>query len=633
MTAAARVDQASVIAALLAALARDDMRAVLETVEQANLNAPDVFPAVLRTAGFHVVREPLHYRKLHNAWTRAGRPALKPAARTLKIEVISDFTAQGLAPYLEFFCALYGLHAEVRFAAYDSVEHAAYTPLAESHADVSFLLLSDHWARRWIGAGPVEAERLAEAEAVLRRLLTALSKNRVGPVVVATLGPGAWPAPGGALNASRFVGHAAALARLNDVIVGTASNRLLPLDLNQALHRAGGIDAVATAGYLRSRAAFSERGLLVIARELAAGLAQLFGRAHRAVLTDWDNTLWGGEVGELGSLGVVCGQETADALGYFLVQAYLRDLMSTGIILAAVSRNAPDVARILDENPNLALQRADFACLAIGWGRKSQSVHDVQQQLKFGTDLMLFIDDSPVELVDVLVRHPDIDVVLAGPTPEHTLDRLASGSFFGLLTVTDEDRERPARAAAIAQQHQDLAGSSDLGAFLASLGMRLTVAGVSDANAARVLQLLQKTNQFNLTNRRHTEPDLQRLKQQGARIGVFSYSDRFGPQGVIGLIILADTGDTCEIDTWLMSCRVLNRGVEAAMLTWVIREAGDREIVGRYVASEKNGLVAEHYPRLGFRRIDSDSGQVYGLSAAEHTGRPIQHYLECSDDA
>jgi FkbH-like protein len=619
------------ITGLLSALSAGDTSAGVAIVQEAVGEASDALPTLLRTAAFHVVREPMYYKKLLNLWVRSGRPELKPAARAIRIELLSDGTVNGIAPYLELFCALYGLSATIEIGAYDSVEHVAFSGDTASGFDITLVLLSDHWLRRWIGAGPVDPARLGEAEAMLRRLVTGLDRARANPVVMSAFGPGAWAAPGSIVRTGELVGHGVAVARLNEVIVSLASPKLLILDIAHAVHRAGGAGGLATLGYLRSRAAFSEQGLLAIAREAAAGIAQVLGRSHRAVLTDWDNTLWGGEVGEVGPLGVVCGQDSPDALGYYLVQCHLRDLTGLGVVLAAISRNAPEAARILDENPDLALRRSHFSSLALGWGRKSQSVDRIREELSFGTDLMLYLDDSLVELAEVLVQHPFIDVMLAGPTPDLTLDRLTSGAFFGVLAVTNEDRVRAERTTALVQQRRQMAEAGDMRSFLASLGMRLVRSSVTADNEARVLQLLQKTNQFNLTTRRHTQSDLGRLQAEGARVGVFAYSDKFGPQGIIGVIILVPDAEAVEVETWAMSCRVLNRGVEQAMLEWIVQNAGGADIIGRYIPTEKNGLVRELYDRLGFEIVSDGPEREYRLASAARSKELTQHQLECVD--
>jgi FkbH-like protein len=368
---------------------------------------------------------------------------------------------------------------------------------------------------------------------------------------------------------------------------------------------------------------------VALARELSAGVAQLFGRQHRALLTDWDNTIWGGEVGEVGPLGVVCGHESPDGLGYLTLQTYLRDLNAAGVLLGGVSRNAPEAAEVLEQNPDLVLRREHFVSLALSWGNKSDSISAIQSQLGFGVEFMLYVDDSLVDLAEALTTHRDIDVVSAGPNPDQTLDRLSTARFFCALHVTDDDVQRPRRTAALLEQRTS---SPDAAGFLRSLQMRLSVSGMTDVNKPRLLQLIQKTNQFNLTTRRHGERDIADLQSRGATIAAFSYADRFGSQGIVGLAILVPEGpDTLIIDTWLMSCRVLNRGVEEAMFEWIVRLASRRTLVGQYVPTEKNGLVRDLYHRLGFSIVDQRQPLTYQLTGEAGVQWTPEHHLECAD--
>jgi FkbH-like protein len=368
---------------------------------------------------------------------------------------------------------------------------------------------------------------------------------------------------------------------------------------------------------------------MAIAREIASACAHLFGRAHRAVLTDWDNTLWRGEVGELGPLGIVCGQDTPDGLAYYMLQAQLRGLSEAGVLLAAVSRNDPNAARVLDENPDLALRRDNFGALALDWGDKSVAVGRISADFGFGADLMLYLDDNPVDLAEVASAYPFIDIVLAGPSADLTLDRLTGLCNFTHLT--EDDANRTSRIAPLVAQAQALRTGGDTSSFLASLQMRLRVHDLTQDNLGRVTQLLHKTNQFNLTTKRYSEADVRRLAGSGAQIGVFSYEDRSGPQGIISVVILMDDAAGLTVDTWLMSCRVLNRGVETAVFQWIAQQGNGRDLIGRFEPTDKNGLVSKLYDGLGFEAQQDAGGVLYRLKANAALGSPT-HHLEIIDE-
>jgi FkbH-like protein len=614
------------IVRLIGAQNRNDETGAVSLLTDASISDA-TFQAMARVATFHSATSPFYYRKVLNAWSSRGRPPLKPAARAITIELLSDGTIDGLAPYLELFCAAYGLSSRISIAPFDSVEHLALAPDATSESDVTLVLLSDYWLIKHISVGTTTGDRVAEAKRSIELIVNGLAQRRTGQIILGNFSFGSWPAPASSILAGGTFGHGAAVNDINCFLSTLVTPRVHVLDTALASHLAGGATASARLGYLRTRAFNEERGLVQVAREAASGIAQLFGKTHRALLTDWDNTIWGGEVGEVGVHQIICGQDTPDALGYHLLQSYLVALNGMGVILAAVSRNDPAIARVLDENPDLALRRRHFSTLALSWGNKSKSVSQIQSDLNFGTDLMLYLDDNPVDLAEVMTQHPYIDIVLAGPTADFTLSRLTSGRYFNALALTREDTQRAHLASAAVDQNRQMRAAADPAAFLHSLEMCLSVSGVTRDNRSRVLQLLQKTNQFNVTTRRHSDDELSGLLADGAIAGVFSYTDKFGPQGIIGLIILRFGEQSTKIDTWLMSCRVLNRGVEKAMFSWIRENSSGNAIIGEYIASEKNKLVSDLFDRMGFS-LAAEDGNHRTYQYSQTGTAATDHHLE-----
>ena len=342
------------------------------------------FAAMTRVATFHATAVPFYYRKILNAWSSRKRLPLKPASRTIKIDLLSDGTVDGLVPYLDLFCGAYGLNAEISVAPFDSVEHLALTSNAASDFDVTLVLLSDYWLIKRIGPTSTTRDRVAEVKSTVELIVNGLAAKRSGHVIFGNFGFGSWPGPGSTISSGNNIGHGAAVANINGFLSTLTTSRVHMLDTGLAGHFAGGAGASARIGYLRARAIYDERGLVQIAREAASGIAHLFGKAHRALLTDWDNTLWGGEVGEVGIHQISCGQDSPDALGYHLLQSYLVGLNEMGVILAAVSRNDPAIARVLDENGDLALRQAIIfgPRVVLGQQERVRSADPTRSQLR-----------------------------------------------------------------------------------------------------------------------------------------------------------------------------------------------------------------------------------------------------------
>ena len=342
----------------------------------------------------------------------------------------------------------------------------------------------------------------------------------------------------------------------------------------------------------------------LVARVLAARL----GRSRKCLVLDLDNTLWGGVIGEDGLGGIVLGQGSALGEGFLAVQAYAKALSQRGIILAVCSKNDEANAwEPFDKHPEMILRRADIACFVANWEDKAANIIAVAQRLNIGLDSLVFLDDNPFERTRVRESLPMVAVPEVPDEPALVPDILAAAGYFEAVALTDEDRARTQQYRGNTEREALREGAGDLGAYLASLDMRLIWGRFDDANRQRIVQLINKTNQFNLTTRRYSEADYDAFMRDPQVVGLhLRLIDRFGDNGLIAVVIAKAEGDALLIDTWLMSCRVLGREVEAATLSLLVEEArkhGARRLIGEYLPTAKNGMVRDLYPRLGFAAI------------------------------
>jgi len=593
---------------------------------------PDVI-TMLRLA---ILQRDLNFltcQRLHNLWTRWGRPALKPNATPRKVLLLSDFTADNFVPLVTLFCAAQGVEAEVILPGFDSIEQTVLDPtssLYRARPDIVILFFSDHWLRRYTGnAALVRHSDLEQAQETLSNLVREIESNSPADILVGNLPGRAYPLPAGTVAVKDRMGWNLAVTRFNDWLARRSSTRVHVVDLAEAVFGAGGRQAVGATNFLRARMAYETSGTLSTARELGSGIAHICGKTHRALVSDWDNTLWGGEVAEVGSFGVECGQESPDALGYYMVQEYLKSLQPLGILLAGISRNDPAVSRIFDDNPEMALKLDDFSSLQIGWNPKSESVARVSKELGFGPEFMVFLDDSLYEIAEVLTSHPYMDAVLAGPDSQSTLARLTRMRLFNAVSLSEEDLKRSSRALKLREQRELQSSFGNIEDFLKAIQVRLNVSPLNVNNLERVVQMFQKTNQFNLTTRRHREDDLKQLEKRGGNVFAFSYEDTFGSQGLISIVNLVPEDDAVFIESWLMSCRVLNRTVEQAIFSFIVQKAKGKRVRGEFIPTEKNGLVRNLYPGLGFRNISRDepTGTEYWVYDGPGPGsEPPKHF-------
>lgn len=356
------------------------------------------------------------------------------------------------------------------------------------------------------------------------------------------------------------------------------------------------------------------------------------GKVAKCCVLDLDNTLWGGVVGDHGVNGIVVGQGSAEAEAFSAIQAYAFSLRRRGILLAVCSKNDDAVARrAFNENPNMTLKASDFAAFVANWEDKPSNLRRIARELNIGLDSLVFVDDNPFERDLVRQTLPMVFVPELPEEPALIPATLSDSGCFEGLTLTAEDFDR-AGLYAPERRMPDLSDpSTDLPAYLAALGMTMKWGRVDDASRARVTQLINKTNQFNLTTRRYSEAQVRAMEADEAGFCLhFRLLDRFGDNGLIGVVIgRAGEPDTIEIDSWLMSCRVLGRQVEEAMLNVVAAEAAARRaqrLVGIYLPTERNGMVADLYPRLGFSLQEDDEAHrtfVLDLDAFSPRTPPI----------
>jgi FkbH-like protein len=342
----------------------------------------------------------------------------------------------------------------------------------------------------------------------------------------------------------------------------------------------------------------------MVARVLAA--AQ--GLSAKALVLDLDNTLWAGVIGDDGIEGIRIGQ--GDALGeaHLDFQSYAKALSSRGILLAVCSKN--DEANALApfaQHPDMALRREDIIVFIANWDDKAANLRRIARALGIGLDALVFADDNPFERNLVRRELPMVATPELPEDPSLFAACISDAGYFEALQLTPEDRARSAQYLANAQRDSLLHKASDLDAYLRSLASTLHWRHFDQVGVARVTQLINKTNQFNLTTRRRTETEVAALIQDPKALTLqLRLTDRVGDNGTIAAIIaLEDPADpsTLTIDTWLMSCRVLGRQVEKATLNLLARlasERGAKQLVGIYRPTAKNRMVQDHFPRLGF---------------------------------
>ncbi|MBI1406282.1 MAG: HAD-IIIC family phosphatase [Caulobacter sp.] len=362
-----------------------------------------------------------------------------------------------------------------------------------------------------------------------------------------------------------------------------------------------------TARYLSARLPFAAEYSLLAADHLCRLLAAMAGVAGRALVLDLDNTVWGGVIGDDGLEGLVLGAGSPEGEAFVAIQRLALHLRTRGVVLAVCSKNTETVARRGFAHPEMLLSLEDIAVFHADWSDKAAGMTAIAEALDLSPSALVLLDDNPAERAWVRQALPQAMVPELPADPAGYPAALIASGVFEHLPLTAEDAGRAASYAARAVVARARSGG-DYDAWLAGLDMTLTVAPFDAVGRGRIAQLIARSNQFNLTARRYNETEVAALEADPAVLTWQArLSDRLADHGMIGVVIVRRVqGPDWVIDSWLMSCRVLERGVEQALMNRLIAEAraaGAETLTGRWIDSGRNGLVANFYDRMGFSKV------------------------------
>lgn len=516
-------------------------------------------------------------------------------AGAVRVALESNFTVEPLAAYLWRAARAEGLEVSVQVGPFDQYAPRfldAGSGLYAGRPEVAFLFLR-----------PEPPERAGELAATLPGLLAAFRERCAARLVVANfvvpVAPGRLQRPRATeavAEANRALEAAVAAAGAGDVC-------LLDLDALAAhcgkeratdwkLHYLGG---VGLSPALQERAARAGLTYVRLARR----------PARKCLVLDLDDTLWGGVAGELGPEGIALAPHGPGA-EFVAFQRAILELTGRGVILAINSRNNPgDVLPILERHPHMLLRPGNFAAMRINWSDKAANMRELAAELRLGAESLVFLDNSPVERGWVKSRLPEVLVPELPADPALYAPFLEALDAFEVPAVTAEDRRRAAAYAEEAGRRRLRESAVSLDDYIRGLEVKLRAAPLAPAGLPRAAQMLAKTNQFNLTTRRHSEAELRAfLADPDCQVLALSVADVYGPSGVTGLAVLRHGGRECRIDSLLLSCRVLGRRIEDSFLHVVGRAAaarGARRLVGEYIPTARNGQVKDFYASRGFR--------------------------------
>lgn len=556
----------------------------------------------------------------------SNRPHEKPdtgALTPVRLALLADATTEYTAPAIRASALRHGiLISELYTPDYGQVIQDVLNPDSKLHgfgADMVLLALeyrSLGLARVHIDAGTAQ-HAVAEAVSRIRTLLDGLTQGGVPTIILQTLPipPEPWC---GHFDTCASGSVAAQITAFNTALVKFAAEYSATLlDIASVASLVGRAQWFDHAYWHRAKLPFSLDYVPLYGDHVARLIGALRGKARKCLVLDLDNTCWGGVIGDDGLEGICIGQGTAEGEAFLAIQSYALQLKARGIVLAVCSKNEDDVARLpFREHPDMALREDDIAVFVANWSDKATNIRHIARVLNIGTDALAFLDDNPAERERVRQMLPEVAVPELPEDPSYYPASLAQAGYFETTGLSADDAHRAEQYRNNAARNVAMEAVGDYEGYLASLDMVCDLRHFDDIGRTRIAQLINKSNQFNLTSRRYTEAEVRQMQNDPNLFTLqIRLTDKFGDNGMISVVVFNKGPQEWTCDTWLMSCRVLGRRVEEATLAIVAdaaRREGAAHLTGEFIPSAKNRIVAEHFQKMGFtKRPEESNGTTY----------------------
>ncbi len=544
------------------------------------------------------------YSAVANVLDQADPPANK--FPFLKVAVLRNFTVEPLLPVIKGEIALSYLYPKIYLGGYDTIAQDVLEPTSDLYAFDPEIIFMMQWLEGLtpdlilrfpsLSSDQVQDE-VKRVLDLMEQNIWALRQQTMAPIVINNFVLSAFAAMG-ILDAQGCY-QTQILLKLNMQMQERLQkfSDIFILDLMSLMARLGSEGAVDERYWQLGRAPIGRHALIPLGREYGKFIRALRGKARKCLVLDCDNVLWTGIVGEEGVKSI-----------HTAFQKEILNLRDRGVILALCSKNNErDVLEVLKNHPDMILREDHFVARRINWEDKASNVVHLAEELNIGLEAMVFVDDSVFECDLVRDRLPQVAVLCLSGDPAAFRAKLQDEGYFDTLVLSAEDKRRSQMYQDESQRKALHATAGSLEGYLMKLNMVAEIGFADDASAPRIAQLTQKTNQFNLTSRRYTEAQIKSFLSDIQRDVLYlKLSDHVSDLGLVGVVILEYQGQEAFIDTFLLSCRVLGRGVEDVFLSRILtvcRERGMHNVVGEYIPSAKNGQVANFYSGHGFQPV------------------------------
>lgn len=545
-------------------------------------------------------------------------------AKPLRIAMLRSYTAEGMEPVLRMRLYLEGFRPEFYWSGYNQYVQDVLdpsSPLYSFRPDIVLLLvrleeLLPKFVEEFNGSSCMEWDALLQAKADELRNLAKIIEVKLSASVIIQNACLPTDVYWGIYDAQDPQGQTYLVAKFNRALAAachTLSGTFI-WDFHRFVLRNGYEQLFDAKQWAVSKSPYKYSSYPLLVDDLLRYVLSCLGRSKKCIVLDLDNTLWGGVIGEEGLQGIRLGH-TYPGNCFRVFQQALLKLYHRGVILAINSKNnEADAWEAIEQHPDMILRRHHFAAAKINWNDKASNVKALAEELNIGIDSMILIDDNPIECERVRQELPECEVVCLPDQPylfPSVIDRLPGCDR---VRLTDEDKRKGQMYQDQVMRKQSEKSYNNLDEFLSSLDIEVSIDAADHFSIPRISQLTQKTNQMNLTTRRYAEADIAGFVES-AHTCVFSVAakDKFGDHGIIGVCILRFERDQCLIDTFLLSCRVIGKNIEAAVMAFVADYAkarGANALRGEYLQTAKNQPAADMYERLQFERLSATQFQA-----------------------
>ena len=548
-------------------------------------------------------------------------------SKKVKIGILSSFTINGLGETLKVKCAENDLECKYYVGPYDQYSQEIISENSELYRfspDIVFLLLDirslfgdifhEHHYLDLNERKSLIASKIQE----INNLIDIFTKNCNSKLIISNLALPIFSSFG--INETKLeLGFREMIILFNSELSKTckSKNNLFIYDFNAFSSKHGQKNIFDMKNYLFGDIQINFDFIPYLAHELVSYVNAYMGLTKKCIVLDLDNTLWGGIVGEDGFENIKLGPQPPGN-AFYEFQKTLKAFKNRGIILAINSKNNPDDAlKVIREHPYMILKEDDFSCIKINWDDKVENMKEISEELNLGLDSFVFFDDDKLNCEFMKISLPQVKVVNLNGDPAYFSDMLQNMNDFDTLNITNEDLKRAQMYTEQVNRDKLKKSSISMDDFLKNLDIDITIKKSNDFTIPRISQLTLKTNQFNLTTKRYQEEEIQKFSEDDSfLVGCAQVKDKFGDNGITGVFIVKkQNSKEWHLDSFLLSCRVMGREVEKAILNYIIDEAKKQKIekiIAEYIPTQKNKPAENFLPQCGFKQ--SDNKWIYDVN-------------------